>query len=801
MSKNSPHFPAFLQMAFAIIMLFPFLSAFGQANCTVSGVIVDQTGIPVPYASVLISQQDAEFAGTLTDSSGCYTLKVPQSDSSYQLIYNYMGGDTYKTSFVADTRKLKLDTLTLDYPVEVLDAITVEGRRAPVQASAERTVYANNDGPTDNLYSVLELLDKISSVSVDRDKNISLRGNSNILVMVNGVPTDKSWLETMYGNNVKQIEIIQNPGAQYDAEGTGGIINVILKDNRFQGLSGSVSANYGFNHFVKGNISLQYIKKGYTFRFGYNTKYEDDIIKGTLERKINASGMELQQEFRTLRNVFNNNINVGGDFRFNQHNLLKIDLRLRLPRLNTRQQFHNVYEINQSEWEENRYSNVSWNRENLEGTIFYRHSFKSSNWMEWTGSVSKTWGHRPSFYFLEGDSVGMSNSGGSPLITFGQGDFTVMKPYGTWSSGFKFTYRQNDIFHEFYNMRENGWEQSNDLSTDLMHREFIPAIYMLFSSRRLSGAPKPLSWKAGLRVEYSGTKLHSTHGGVDKMNHYIFIAPSASLSYEFKAAKKIVAHSITAAWSNRISRPTYPQLNPYMSMIDANTFEQGNMYLKPETKSQLEISYHLKTKMLGFWVNAYGNQLNNNITQVAELRDDILLLTYVNGKYEVTAGLDFALNVLAARWFEFTASNSTWFTDTKGNAANMDLDNRGVTNGSWLKLNFKPIKGMNIQLQYFVTTPEYFPQFTTELSHYMNVGISQKFLKNNLTVSLLLTDVFNTNDWDIHSANRIYQLTHHSYNKSRMLWLGISYNFNPPAAMKASPPADSKSKERLKLGL
>lgn len=100
-------------------------------------------------------------------------------------------------------------------------------------------------------------------------------------------------------------------------------------------------------------------------------------------------------------------------------------------------------------------------------------------------------------------------------------------------------------------------------------------------------------------------------------------------------------------------------------------------------------------------------------------------------------------------------------------------------------ITFKPMKGTSLNVQYFVITPQHYPQFTTDTIHYCNIGIRQSFLKNSLTVSALVTDLFNTRRWDIHSDNAVYPLINNSKNRSRMFWLGITYNFNAYKPLKA----------------
>lgn len=228
------------------------------------------------------------------------------------------------------------------------------------------------------------------------------------------------------------------------------------------------------------------------------------------------------------------------------------------------------------------------------------------------GSISKIWGHRPSYYYLEGNEVNRSNSGGSPFITALQGDYTHKSADGILSAGAKLTYRSNDIYHRFYFMENGEWKYSQSFSNDLLHTELIPATYVMF----VSEIGKKFSYKAGLRTEFSTVTLGSTHENLHERN-------------------------------------------------------------------------------------------NSNIL-----------------------------------------------------------------------FDFAPGKTTDIQLRYFLTTPQYHPQLTTSLTHHMNIGIRQNLLKGAMNVSLMLTDVFNMYRWEVHSCNKVFDLINFSTHKSRMLWLGITYNIN-----------------------
>ena len=775
----------------SVILLVLSMSVFAQLNtCKVTGKVVDEKNHAMPYVSVYASLQDSVVAGALTDQNGQFSLKVPQSPKTYTLTVVWMGYKTKHLDFTADKGELSLGNILMEAASLMLDEVNVApGEQSGPITTATHTTITYTD-PTGWMGgSIGDALRQQSSVTVDPDGNVSIRGNGNVLLLLDGVPTNLGSINAIPSSNIASIEIITNPNASYDAEGTGGIINIVTKKGGKKGLSGMAAVNYGFNHFTNGSLALNYIRNKFALRFNYQVKYEDDINNGNLYRYYRTTGDSLSQQIHALRTVFNNNISLGVTIKPNMRNKIDADFRLILPRLNTVQDLSNDWYHNGILSHENRRSDVTWNRENLDGTFAYWHAIRPGKLtFSVKANVSKIWGHRPSYYFLEGDSVSKSVSGGSPLLTSAQTDWKFIEKYGFWDAGVKFSYRQNDIYHNFFVRDSLGWDYSHQFSNDLMHREYVPAAYVQFTSTEWRDR---FTWSAGLRAEYSRTHLHSEKELLDEWSQHFFLGPSLSLKY--KISKK---HSLSFAYSRRITRPTYPQLNPYMSMIDPHNFEQGNMHLQPETADNAELLYQFKVPKWAVNVGVYGNYIHHYITQVARFEGDILLMTYINATSQTKAGLDFSVKADPWKWMTATLGTNTYYLRSVGNIDEWDISNSGWVNNSNLRLDFRPIKGMNINLQYFVNTPQYYPQFTTRLSHYLNIGISQKFLKGALTVSAQLTDVFNTRKWEIFADNQYYQLDNMLHGKSRMFWLGVSYNFN---AYKKAGAGKTEGEDRSKI--
>jgi outer membrane receptor protein involved in Fe transport len=215
-----------------------------------------------------------------------------------------------------------------------------------------------------------------------------------------------------------------------------------------------------------------------------------------------------------------------------------------------------------------------------------------------------------------------------------------------------------------------------------------------------------------------------------------------------------------------------------MSMIDATTYEKGNMHLQPEKATKLDLGYSLSRGSFNLFLNGYVNHTSDYISQITAIDSQRLITTYVNAASDLKSGVDFTLRVNPVKWMNVSLAANTYYVSTSGEYEGAEISNKGVTNNSNVLFDFLPWKGGDIQCQYFVSTPQYFPQLTTSLTHQMNVGFKQRFLKGAMTASILLTDVFKTAKWEVSSHNNIFDLTNISRNKSRMLWFGFSYNFN-----------------------
>ena len=757
----------------------------------VKGQITDENDAPIEFAAVVLNKDNnAILAGSVSNEEGYFQLKG-EFYGKCKLTIKYIGYYDKEMEVVCGEQKnIDVGKIVLKELAYQIDEVYVTGERLPKSVAVDKTTINPSANISAATGSVLEVLRSAASVSVDNDDNVSIRGNSNVLILLDGIPTTVGSLNSVLAANVQSIDIVTSPDVKYDLEGTGGIINIVSKKQIGTGLNGMASFNYGFNGMMNGNLALSYSKAKWSLRFNYSGKYEKDLIHSTLNRDFYQGGNSIHQLIEANRTTSNQVVGANAVYRASKKNIFTLDAKLMLPRLNNVQDFENHYAFSPLLY---RTTDISFNRVMFEGSLAYKHIFiPEKREMTLLASVSKIKGDRPSFYYENQKLVQKSVSGGSPFITAFQADYMEKIGKGKLETGVKMMVRQNNINHKFYEFDSisQQWVYSQFFSNDLRHREYIPAAYAMYSSK----LTEKVSFKAGLRYEYSETTLHSDKEQLDTLNRNAFLSPNLFFNYQISETQ-----SLSLGFSRRITRPTYPQLNPYINLIDNQTYETGNINLLPETSNKVDLGYSLVSKYVNVNANAYLNYVQNYISQVALMSDSILMLTYINGDSDRKTGLELLLRLKPASWLSIDLNNNAYCTKTRGTFANADIDNQGWVNSFNASVNFKPLKGTDLQMQFYYITPQYFPQFQTQAIYYANIGVKQVLLKGKLFVTAMLTDVFDTRRWNIFSDNAIYKLVNNSKGKTQMFWLGITYNFNSfkPGMAKAKKEEDDRSMIRL----
>lgn len=746
---------------------------------SVSGKIVDKADQqPIEFVSVAIYKLPDSIlvTGVMTNEQGLFEINN-LGKGKFFLKASFVGYQTSIKEVQIAGASVKLSQpLAMTASSTALGEVTVEATQKERQSSVEKTkinVARNIAAVSGN---ILDVLKGQSSITVDNNEGVYIRGNKNTLILMDGVPTSLSSLSSIPASNVESLEIITTPDARYDAEGTGGIINIVTKRQKGDsGLSGNVVLNYGFNNRLNGGVRLRYNTGIWSFDAGYNGKYEKSNVESSLTRQLYSENVLVDQHMHSKQTNTAHTATLSATAQPNKKETYTVGLKAVLP------DFHNVQTINGIRSEntsgvdtENPFNrrNDAWHtRRMFETTFSYRNMFeKDKNELSVDASFSKNRGRRPAEYYIEDILLQKSSGGGNPYNASLQADYVKAIGKGRMEVGLKGMKRYNDFDYKFYDLVGSDWVLNPRFTSDLEYNEYIYGAYLMYGSK----LSKRTSYKLGARLEYNTSELIQKTINDRVYNTYWFSFPFLQVKHNLSEEQ-----SLAFSFNRRITRPTYPQINPFINIIDETTYETGNKNIRPETIDKAELSYAILKDKYQLRTNAYFSRTNDFITQVSMLADhDQLMLTYVNGNRQNKIGADVDLTYKFNKFISVVPAFSVFHSDYKGQYNEIDLSANDVAWTGNMKILITPDKLTEVQLFGSFSSPISLPQFDLDKIYYADIAVKRTLLKNKLSASLTLTDVFNTREWKIKSDNKIYRLNNYSKNDTRILWLGLTFNFN-----------------------
>ena len=745
-------------------------------NLSVSGKLLDaESKEPVEYVSVvLFSLPDTTLiTGVLTNTKGEFVLdKIPMGN--YLIKSNSIGYQTLLTT-------IELKNVSFQFPEPLymtpsafsLSNVVVSAERTEKQKSVEKTQINVSQSISQVSGNITDVLKNQSGVSMDAENNIYLRGNKNILILIDGVPTTAATLNAIPSSSVDNVEIITNPDAKYDAEGTGGIINIVTKKQNLQGFSGRVTLNYGLYDKVNGGVNLRYSRGIWSMGFDYSGKYDNNNVYSDLTRELHAQNTFIEQQIKAKQTNISHVAAFNLSATPNKSNLFMFNVKGMFPKFLNKQDIQGKQISLSDTTLFNRKNDITFARKIFEADFTYKKTFeKNKHELSLNTSFSRTKGSRPTKYYVDSELTEKGDGGGTPTNFTLQADYfkSVFKT-GKIEGGLKGFIRWNNFNYHFYDLDTvNHWILNPEFSNDLKHNEQIYSAYFMYSGTVF----KKLFYKIGARVEYNATNLIQKSNKDTIHNQYWFPFPYLLLKYDINESN-VLALTV----NRRITRPTYPQLNPIINVIDHFTYETGNKNLAPEVLDKIELNYSFIKEKVQLRTNLFFSTTKNFITQVTLLSPpDKLTITYVNGKRENKMGADIDVNYNICKYISINPILSGFIAQTTGQYNEIDLSAKSLAWTGSLKVLIKPEKYTEIQLFFNYNSPLTLPQFKLDQIYYLDVSVKRSFFKNKFTASLTVTDVFNTYKWNIKSNNSIFNLKNHSKPQTRIFWIGLAYNFN-----------------------
>lgn len=636
-----------------------------KGNSKISGMVVDSTGGKgVEFASVALynASGNAPIDGATADETGKFEISKV-APGTYRLLISFIG---YKDKSVANIKiekgkDISLGKVTLSTNVQNLAEVTVTGEKSMVEEKVDRLVYNAEKDITAKGGDAADILRKVPMLSVDLDGNVSLRGSGNIRVLVNNKPSTiiasnvADALKQIPADMIKSVEVITSPSAKYDAEGSGGIINIITKKNNLQGLTLNIDSGVGNRGTNLGlNGSYRKGKMGFTLG-GFGRAFYNKA-----DSYLNQTTFGKDQPFNTYQNstakdrgMFGH-YSLGWDYDLGKNQALSAGLRYGTRNFIQKQNlFIDQYAGDSLMSNSSRYVK----RKDLSGTIDlnvdYIRTFKPQQ--EWSISTlysrtGLTNNFNTNFLGESGTTVGgqkNDNKNENSEFTI-QTDYTTpIKKNQSIEFGVKGIFRKVNSDYSYLTAGESGvylLDPTNPAGA-LNYSQNVGAGYVSYT---LSTSNK-YTFKVGTRYEYTGITADQGEKGKVSIPNYGNLVPSINVSKNLKNGT-----SLKAGYNRRIQRPGIQQLNPNVNLSNPQNISTGNPSLSPELTDNFELALSTNVKKTYLNVSVFARQTNNSITRVASAVDSLagaVVTTFENIGKQSAYGINIFANVyITPKW-------------------------------------------------------------------------------------------------------------------------------------------------------
>lgn len=745
---------------------------------------VNNEGIPFATVKAFYGNDTIKPVSVFaTDVDGYFSQDI-KNNGTYKITFESVGKNTLsKSVIVSNDETLDLGTLEMVDDVALINELEVVAVKSIVKASADKLSYSVEDDSDSKTYTLLDMLRKVPMVSVDGEDNISVNGSTSFQVYVNGKPSmlfsnnPSQIFKSMPASAVKSIEVVTNPGARYDAEGAGGVLNLIMDQDKKQdndGYNGSVGIHGGIKGY-DGNIYLS----GQEGKFSYSINgmhsavnpgdskvtnsqiFPDRIItshsNGDPKMKFTMGNITASYEIDSLTTI-----GISGAINgFNMKTPGNSFTNITTPQGTTLLDYSSVVNMKMGRLGTN--GSLSLNRDfgdsrNSNLSVIYQVSYehnKNDNCIDFSTE-------NESFIDLSDRTI---HSPATTLEHIVQADFSTKPGEGqTLEAGLKMALRKADSssFSDFEDSEDSS-------STKYKNHNNIGAAYAEYSL-----AANAFTGKAGLRYEYTWQDVDFLEGNGDSFSHhYGTFVPSASLSYSLSPASQLAT-----TYNMRISRPGISYMNPFVDNSNPTSISYGNPNLDVEKTHNVGIAYNLFSRKLMLNVKLSDSYTKNGIEQYSFYEDELLNTTYGNIVKRNSIRLDAYVNWMAAENTRLIFNGSAGYTNIKSDALSL-------SNSGW---NWNVMAGLQQTLPFNIKGAAYLiassKSYTLEGWNsgfkMLALNISKTFLNDKLSLSAgFSTGLSKNGDMKIESVSHTPEFsTSNSIRVPMMNFnVGLSYSF------------------------
>lgn len=758
-------------------------------NLKISGTLIDaNNNEPFAYVNVALRQatNNQLFTGSLSDINGKFELYAPAG--KYLLNITFVGYKTVNKAITLSEDKphVRLGNISMEEDAQLIKEVEVVGQKSAMQLDIDKKVFNVSDNIISEGASATDILENIPTVEVDTEGNVSLRNNSSVEIWINGKPsglsdTDKGQvLDMLPAETIEKVELITNPSAKYNPEGSVGIINIVMKESHKGGYFGSVSvgANYQEkNKYPGGNVGLNFNYNQGKWDFFLNASGRHNLrTRSSYNNRTSfepeADTTYLNQTNSNINTFYNGFLRTGFTYRIDTQNEIGMSAFGAYNHFDRNNQIHYT-QLNQDKDTtdvRNRTTNSIGDMAFYNATIDYKHKFVADK-EEITANLN---------YF------GRYRNNNSDYHNWQQSASTISQTteYQTQHEIGHSASAQVDYFNKFtpnskleVGVKANyDYENSQDRSFDAQHTEMADRYNPFLYTEQIYAAYANYGNKFGWFGFQVGVRAEETITQANEIKRAYFQAfPSAYLSFELPKENEIQLN-----YTRRINRPRGRRIDNYVDRSDPTNISYGNPWLMPEFSNNVELNYLKTWEAHTLSAGLYYSYTENVIQQVKKLNaNGVMENTYENINYSHNAGIELtAKNRLFKNYLDLTTSLTGYYYCLGENATYNIARSENFSWNARVNANVKIISNLSAQVTAYYNAPRLVAQGKVDHRYGLNAGIKASFLDKALTLNFTVNDILNSRSHSVRTnwSDNFYQESA-TTSMGRSYRLSIAYNF------------------------
>ncbi|OCK52862.1 TonB-dependent receptor [Chryseobacterium sp. CBo1] len=778
--------------------------AFAQDKVGISGTVVDKSNQPVPYASVTFSNKQSKLLSdaTLTDEKGNYKLDL--TPGNYDIVIEAID---YKKSVInkqitaagsIGALSIEPEAASTNMKTQDIQGVVITATAKPYKVELDKRTYDPSQDIVSKGGSLQDVLSNVPSVSVDTDGTVSMRGSSNVRFLINGKPSallgiddGANALQSIPADQIERIEVITNPSSKFEASGTAGILNIILKKSKKTGFNGSVIGTLGYLPQTNLNTNLSWRKGNLTWFLngggGYRESKNTNRNNATFFNVENGGRTQTDQESITKNK--NNNYNVSSGLVYDISDKTSVNASGTVRTFESDNVGNITYDyrfLNAPSLFTERMNTGSNNNLAFQGDFGLDHKFddKGQNIslsvsLQSNRSYNDTNVNQVTNSIFELQNSINQNTRNKTLV--GKADYEL--PIGENSkieAGYRIDINNNNYDNDVLERYSSDidFHYLNNFTYNANYREMFNAGYVQFKSKI-----GKLGYQVGLRNEYSNVDIQYSNlnpdpedRNIDNKKSYNNLFPTVFLSYEIAKDNQFLVN-----YSRRIDRPRSFFLIPNPSYSDNQNIFEGNIDLNPSYVDSYEFGYSISKGKFTINPTIYFRHTTDDVKMLVYSDQGVFKTKPINLGTDDRYGLDLNFNWDATKWLKFLGNVDLFGYKTNGTYNGLSepfsFEGSGFATRARLTSTFKVDKTFSFQIQGFYRGGQKTQSIDRKDMYALNFGASKTIWKGDGTLSFNIQDIFNTRAMESTAYGSNFVRDSYMQWQPRQFALSLTYRF------------------------